>query len=365
MNRLFYVFLFDEMDVFYSLKSFVRPDIVCIDNIAFRICTKVAFTVLLGASLVVTARQFIGDPIDCIVDGIPDRIMDTYCWFYSTFTLKNRLIGTVGRDLIQPGVASDSEFDDTIKYHRYYQWVCFVLFFQAILCYMPRYIWKQFEGGRISMLSQDLRNPVLETATKHKRQLAAVNYIKENLNRHTFYAYRFFLCECFNVGIAIGQFYITDYFLDGEFWFYGFDILQSTEMDANPMARVFPKMTKCTFHKYGPSGSIQKYDGLCVLPVNNFNEKIYLFLWFWMIFMVFVSGIALIYRIIVLLVSCLRLNLLRIRGRMASPQAVEYIFKRCNTGDWFLLYQFSKNVDGVFFKEICRDLMSNMHNNGF
>lgn len=353
------------MDVFYGLKQFMLPDIVCIDNIAFRICSKVAFIILLGASFVVTSRQFIGDPIDCIVDGIPGRVMNTYCWFYSTFTLKKHLFGAVGRDLIQPGVASESEFDETNKYHRYYQWVCFVLFFQALICYMPRYIWTSFEGGRIAMLSKDLRNPVLEKAEKDKRKLAAVNYIKEHLNRHAFFAYRFFMCECLNFGIAIGQFYFTDYFLDGEFWFYGYDILQSNEIYTNPMARVFPKMTKCTFHKYGPSGSVQKYDGLCVLSINNFNEKIYLFLWFWMLFMILVSGIAVIYRIIVLLIPRLRLSLLRIRGRMASDQHTKYIFNRCNIGDWFLLYQFSKNVDGVIFKEICCDLTSMMYNNGF
>jgi hypothetical protein len=32
-------------------------------------------------SLVVTASQFIGDPIDCIVTkDVPANMMDTYCW---------------------------------------------------------------------------------------------------------------------------------------------------------------------------------------------------------------------------------------------------------------------------------------------
>ena len=33
-----------------------------------------------------------------------------------------------------------------------FQWVCFALFFQAGLFYMPRYLWKSAEGGRINML---------------------------------------------------------------------------------------------------------------------------------------------------------------------------------------------------------------------
>jgi hypothetical protein len=39
--------------------------------------------------------------------------------------------------------------------------------------------------------------------------------------------------------------------------------------------RVFPRMTKCTFHKYGASGSLQRHDAQCVLPINIINEKIY------------------------------------------------------------------------------------------
>ena len=30
------------------------------------------------------------------------------------------------------------------------------------------------------------------------------------------------------------------------------------------------QMAKCTFHKYGPTGTIQRHDGLCILPVCHF-----------------------------------------------------------------------------------------------
>jgi hypothetical protein len=50
-------------------------------------------------------------------------------------------------------------------------------------------------------------------------------------------------------------------------------------------------MTKCTFHKFGPTGTIQKFDGLCILPVNIINEKIYFFLWFWFIFLAITTAV--------------------------------------------------------------------------
>ena len=31
-------------------------------------------------------------------------------------------------------------------------------------------------------------------------------------------------------------------------------------------------MTKCTFNKFGPTGTLMRRDALCVLPVNIINE---------------------------------------------------------------------------------------------
>ena len=38
----------------------------------------------------VSARQHFGDPISCIVDGVPGGTMDLYCWIHSTFSIPSR-----------------------------------------------------------------------------------------------------------------------------------------------------------------------------------------------------------------------------------------------------------------------------------
>ena len=72
-------------------------------------------------------------------------------------------------------------------------------------------------------------------------------------------------------------------------------------------------MTKCTFHKYGPSGTVQLHDGLCVLPSNIINEKIYIFLWIWLVALAVVSGAFLVYRVAVILGSQIRVNLIAVK----------------------------------------------------
>ncbi|XP_019871472.1 innexin inx2 [Aethina tumida] len=347
-------------DVFGSVKGLLKIDSVCIDNNVFRLHYKATVVILVAFSLLVTSRQYIGDPIDCIVDEIPLNVMDTYCWIYSTFTIPNRMVGKVGRDMVASGVVSHVDGKDEVKYHKYYQWVCFALFFQAMLFYVPRYLWKTWEGGRIKMLVLDLNCPIVNEECKADRKKLLIEYFTSNLHLQNFYAFRFFICEILNLINVIGQIFFMDFFLDGEFSTYGRDVLRFTEMEpedrSDPMAKVFPKVTKCTFRKYGPSGSIQSFDGLCVLPVNIVNEKIYVFLWFWFIILSVLTCISIIYRVCVIFGPKLRLYLLRARCRIAAQNQIEIIAEKCEIGDWFVLYQLGKNIDPLIFKEIISDL---------
>lgn len=54
------------------------------------------------------------------------------------------------------GVGPESNKEDDIIKHTYYQWVCFVLLGQSVLFYTPRYLWKIWEGGRLKTLASDL-----------------------------------------------------------------------------------------------------------------------------------------------------------------------------------------------------------------
>lgn len=56
---------------------------------------------------------------------------------------------------------------------------------------------------------------------------------------------------------------MVDKFLGGSFLTYGVDVIKYSNMNqenrSDPMIEIFPRITKCTFHKYGASGSIQKH----------------------------------------------------------------------------------------------------------
>lgn len=113
------------------LKPFVAFDKTTVDNLVFRLHTQYTTLFLVGASLVVTAQTFIGDPINCAVRGIPFEVMDTYCWIHSTFLWTGNQ-STQAHPGIGPAQMQQDEFSV-----NYYQWVCFTLFLQAGMFYFP------------------------------------------------------------------------------------------------------------------------------------------------------------------------------------------------------------------------------------
>lgn len=104
--------------------------------------------------------------------------------------------------------------------------------------------------------------------------------------------------EFLNLLNLLLQIYWTNKFLGGAFYTLGPKVLAerwTDQMDALDV--VFPKVTKCHFHKYGAGGSLQKHDTLCVMALNIINEKIYTILWFWYAFLLFATVLGLIWRL--------------------------------------------------------------------
>lgn len=123
---------------------------------------------------------------------------------------------------------------------------------------------------------------------------------------------------------------------------YGTKVLNFSQMDQenryDPMVAVFPRVTKCTFHKFGPSGSIQTHDALCILALNILNEKIYIFLWFWFIILAIVSGMALAYSIAVVTLPSIRETILLRRFKFGTPQSVSALIRKTQVNTFFQNY---------------------------
>ena len=83
------------------------------------------------------------------------------------------------------------------------------------------------------------------------------------------------------------------------------------------------------------------------MPLNIVNEKIYLFMWFWMIILAVASGFAVLYRLVCIFIPGVRTFMLSKHTNRWSVVA-----NACRSrpyGDWFILRQMSKNVEEEVF----------------
>ena len=162
--------------------------------------------------------------------------------------------------------------------------------------------------------------------------------------------------------------FLMDKFFEGAFLTFGLEVIAFAERDQedrlDPMIYVFPRMTKCTFHKFGASGEVEKHDALCILPLNIVNEKIYIFLWFWFFILGGLSALVVLYRLVIIVSPRMRAYLLYIRFRLIKREVINTIVKKSKMGDWFLFYMLGQNVDSIIFKEVMHELARRLGHQG-
>lgn len=163
--------------------------------------------------------------------------------------------------------------------------------------------------------------------------------------------------------------FLMNRFFDGAFLMFGFEVIAFVNSDQedriDPMIQIFPRMTKCTFHKYGVSGELEKHDAMCILPLNVVNEKIYVFLWFWFIILMLLTSATVVYRVVIIFSPRMRVYLLRMRYRLIRRDAIDLIVQRSKMGDWFLFYMLGENVDSVIFRDVMQELANKLARHNF
>jgi hypothetical protein len=174
------------------------------------------------------------------------------------------------------------------------------------------------------------------------------------------YALRYFACECLCLVNVLLQLYLMNKFFDGQFLSYGWRVMKFSELAQedrmDPMVYVFPRVTKCIFHKYGASGSIQKHDSLCVLPLNIVNEKTYIFIWFWFMILASLLTILVLYRIVIVVAPRVRPRLLNARHRAIPIEVCSSLCRKIDLGDWWVLMLLGRNMDPMIYREVVSEL---------
>lgn len=282
-----------------------------VDKFNSRYC---AITLLVLATFVIT-NQLVGDVIDCWTEaqfsGQWVKYTDQMCWVSNTYHLPTHITPEAGRN------------SDHIYEIKYYQWVPIILAMQALLFFLPSLVWSAAADSSIDISNivsaLNDKSLVLEPEKRDKSvknvALQFHRYIKNrrqyshsNLNevrrkmRETnsfclacgsrygnYLGLVYLLAKALFVFNSWAQLFCLDSFLGPKFHAYGFDVLQSMYEGVDwTNSQRFPRVTLCDF-EIRKMGTIQPVTVQCVLSINLFNERIFLFVWFMVMFMAVIN----------------------------------------------------------------------------
>uniref|UniRef100_A0A1Q3EVQ8 Innexin n=1 Tax=Culex tarsalis TaxID=7177 RepID=A0A1Q3EVQ8_CULTA len=332
-------------------------------NTVWRLHSRATVFTLAFFTILLSARSYFGEPIDCIASVASDyrKSMNNFCWVLGTFISRDPAFTFASWDVIEIGMQMGNIPEAERLYQKYYQWVPFVLAIQAFLFSFPKHLWRFYEGERLQTLCKDLTS-ILPPAewTPQRKADTLYFFLRESHGKMRRYALMFVFCEALNLAVVVLNIGLVN-FIFGDFWNSYQPAMQALfAMDMNAWTRynslVFPKLAKCDFHFIGPSGSKQNMDALCLLPQNILNEKIFAFLWVWFIALGVASGAQVLYRVVQMCSQGVRFQLLYKAVAPTSYHRLKRVSREATFGHWFMLYQMARNVNRVVMKDLIREL---------
>jgi len=120
---------------------------------------------------------------------------------------------------------------------------------------------------------------------------------------------------------------------------------------------VFPTQTNCELTTGAVSKATSKTSALCHLNQNFASQYIFLIMWYWFIFLFMIGLLQLVFEAICIFVPGLRATLLRCKLPSPSNKHVKSL-ERFTLGQWFLLFQISRNMDQHFFYEFLKRVLN-------
>jgi hypothetical protein len=302
-----------------SLKSFINK--TNIDCFADRLShSHTTFLILMCISF--TTLRHLKSTIDCWIPKELKRYevyMTKLCWLKGTYYLPIDSFGNV----IDEKLYNESEEFKKEALITYYQWIIIIMLLQACFFYLPYVLWSfianrsGYELTNMMCATAKYDNydcqqdrVVLYLASCFKRYKFNFNNFKLNASgktvvnaRDIFFKIHLHLSYLFVKILylvnSMSQMMLINYFLTNST--YKFDaigllgqMLKGTNVQETA---VFPIIVQCDLniaHDLVGKGDSHFYSIRCVLSLNMFVEKIYVFLWLWCLIVTIFTFIDLI-----------------------------------------------------------------------
>ncbi|CAI4221234.1 unnamed protein product [Auanema sp. JU1783] len=350
-------------------ENFTTEDVVDQLNYGVTVYMLAFFALLTGS------KQHFGNPIQCIT---PAESSDSwvnyyhdYCFIQEKFILKNWNFNNVKTDskIINPKESGRV---------AYYQWVPYVLFLQALFFLTPRVIRKCLgnyfskgcdfenvlsEAGRLKEKLGKERVETLKTLSHFISKMLKWKKTKSMFGGFTL-TVNYVLCKVLLLLNSAGQWFTLTVFVGNGEYYWGFQVMEKvlTSVDVSPTDGFFPRIVQCSVNQ-ADLASIHVKNMQCVLMLNYINEKIYVFLYFWLLVLTAANALALLRYALFLVFPSYRIRLINSLIPLQSLvplSSTESFAKRVHKvlgSDGILLLLFvDKQAGGLITYEIAKQI---------
>ncbi|THD20999.1 Innexin [Fasciola hepatica] len=286
--------------------------------------------ILLMFAGVTMANVYFLRPIACTLPTAPDNKFNEFaeavCWVKGTTPLRST-------DPMPLDAADWAKVNERSGI-SFYQWVPFCLSVQAMLFFLPHAVWQSMArytmGENLECVLSKARDANrAEDQTKRQKCISIAAFQLFRLSRqhcdhrsskwarwqrravqrvpgaNLFVASKrmgnrvmviYLIVKALYLLNSMSQLYIIKTFLGyrGSLFTFGDSLIGTlTAKQEWGESEFFPRQTYCpvSVRQLGANNNV--YTAICVLPVNMFNEKIYIFLWLWIAFVTVATSISL------------------------------------------------------------------------
>lgn len=203
----------------------------------------------------------------------------------------------------------------------YYHWVPITLLIQAILFYLPNWIWTHMnrQGGvDFAALIQEAGdiNRNCKPDEFEGRMTSLANMLYETVIDRTprrmhgcrfgrtlgaYVSILYIFIKCMYLMNVAGQFFLLNAFVGRSYGLWGYQVLRALVNGENWQdSPVFPRLTLCDV-PIRRLGDVPRYTLQCHLRINTYNEKIYLFIWWGFLVLSAITAVNLLYYLFIFL----------------------------------------------------------------
>ncbi|CAA92633.2 Innexin-8 [Caenorhabditis elegans] len=273
--------------------------ITAIDDASDTLSCLITAFLFITAAILTSAKTYVGSAMECWLpqtySGDWGEFAENYCFLKDTYFYPRQ-----------------QSMTDIPMYHKerhrltYYQWSSMYLAVAGIAFMIPKFLWRLSQSttdmpvvyfcdtaNEIKNETEDKRSAKIKEMARFMRTKITSVHTPSLFSFIRMYMVYSVIKILYLVN-AIAQFVIIAIFLGQKrnlFWGWTLfmNLLNGITWETTGL---FPRVTFCDFQVREMAGNNRDETVECVIGINEFNEKIFLFFWFWLVFLVFSTLIA-------------------------------------------------------------------------